>query len=152
MGGVNPADVLRAVRWTRRLSQRELADLAGLPRSTVDRIESGQVRDPGFSTVQRILAATGYTLVVINEHGRLLRASIGETGRNDSGAHHYDHAGRRLPAHLESRKVRSNLGDWWGWGRIAWSMSDPVVPKYTYLRRFEVYPDPCGDLRWNDAT
>jgi transcriptional regulator with XRE-family HTH domain len=51
------------------LSQRELARLAGLPQSTVARIESDKTSDPSFDTVQRLLGVTGCWLVVDSDRG-----------------------------------------------------------------------------------
>jgi transcriptional regulator with XRE-family HTH domain len=146
---MDAAELVRAVRYARRLSQRELAALAEVPPSTVDRIESRQVRDPGFGTVQGLLRPAAYQFVVVDQHGRPLVL-------NDGRLRAYDRGGRHFPAHLPWNQVTSPLRiwdpDWWGWGKIAWSLDDPVVPKYTFRRRYEVYPDPYGDYRWNDAT
>lgn len=46
------ADMVRAARWWAKLSQRDVALRAGLPRVTVARIESGETVDPSISTVQ----------------------------------------------------------------------------------------------------
>jgi transcriptional regulator with XRE-family HTH domain len=54
----------RLVTYARRgagLSQRALAERAGLPQSTVARIELGRL-SPRIDTLQRILRATGRTL------------------------------------------------------------------------------------------
>ena len=56
----------RALKYARAragLSQRELAEKAGLPQSTVGRIESGAV-DPRFETLMTLLRACGYDLEV----------------------------------------------------------------------------------------
>jgi DNA-binding XRE family transcriptional regulator len=143
-------ELLRAVRRARRLSQRELAQLAEVPPSTVDRIESGRVHDPGLGTVQALLRPLAYQFVVVDQHGRPL---VVQDGR----LRPFDRGGRHFPAHLPWNRVLSPMPDginfdWWGWGKIAWSMSDPVVPKYTYWRRYEVCPEPYTDRRWDDAT
>jgi transcriptional regulator with XRE-family HTH domain len=44
---LDPAVTLRALRRRADLSQRELADLAGLPKSTITRIESGEIMRAG---------------------------------------------------------------------------------------------------------
>ena len=56
----------RALKYARArsgLSQRELAAKAGLPQSTIGRIESGAV-DPRFETLTTLLRACGYDLEV----------------------------------------------------------------------------------------
>src|SRR3954452_12925493 len=56
----------RLLRWARRragLSQRQLADPAGVPQSTFGRIESG-ASDPRLSTLRRLLRACGFDLEV----------------------------------------------------------------------------------------
>jgi transcriptional regulator with XRE-family HTH domain len=63
---MQPGDLLRAVRRSRRLSQRELAEVAGVRSTTVDRIESGCSNRPSLAVIEQILNATGYQLAVIN--------------------------------------------------------------------------------------
>lgn len=138
---------VRAVRRMRRLSQRELAELAKLPASTIERIESGYTRDPRLGTLEAIFAATGYSLVVVNQFGRVLSV-------DDEHDRLRDRAWRRFPAHLAIEPVIGELEDgWWGWRRIAWVRDDPRVPDYTYMRRRRAWQDPWyADERWNDAT
>jgi transcriptional regulator with XRE-family HTH domain len=50
------ANLLKVARAKKHLTQRELADAAGVPQSTVARIESG-VRQPSLPVLARILAA-----------------------------------------------------------------------------------------------
>ena len=59
-------DAARLVRYARRqagLTQRGLAESAGVPQSTVARIESRQLA-PRVTTLERILRATGHTLTL----------------------------------------------------------------------------------------
>ena len=56
----------RALRWARLtagLSQRELAERAGIPQSTIGRIETNQI-DQRTSTLSRLIRACGYDLEV----------------------------------------------------------------------------------------
>lgn len=53
--------ILRHARLRAGLSQRALAAAAGLPQSTVGRIESGSL-SPRIDTFERLLAATGHRL------------------------------------------------------------------------------------------
>jgi transcriptional regulator with XRE-family HTH domain len=55
--------MLRSTRLRVGLTQRELADKAGLPQSTIGRIETGRT-DPGVGTLTRLLRACGYDLAV----------------------------------------------------------------------------------------
>lgn len=53
--------MLRHARRSAGLSQRELAERAGVPQSTVARIEGGDV-DPRVSTLAKLLQTSGYGL------------------------------------------------------------------------------------------
>ena len=53
--------MVRTARRRRGLSQRALAAAAGVPQSTIGRIESG-VLDPRVTTLERILRAADHTL------------------------------------------------------------------------------------------
>ena len=65
--------VLARVRLN--LTQRELASRSGVAQSTIARIELGRV-DPGFESVQRILASVGLEprihLETLDDHDQLL--------------------------------------------------------------------------------
>jgi transcriptional regulator with XRE-family HTH domain len=126
-------DLLRAARYWKQLSQRELAELAGLPKTTVDRIEAGQTVDPSLSTVQRLLAAASFGLIVMDENGE-------ELSYSNAPPAHGDAAGRLLPAHLECRPIDDS---WWGWYRIVWpdgpnAYRQPGVPQWIYRKRYPV--------------
>jgi transcriptional regulator with XRE-family HTH domain len=60
---VTAARLLRQARRRARLSQRELGRLAGIPQSTVARIELGAL-SPRTDTLERLLRAAGQTLGV----------------------------------------------------------------------------------------
>ena len=53
--------MLRYARRTARLTQRQLAERAGVPQATVGRIESGMVT-PRVDTLERLLRAAGQSL------------------------------------------------------------------------------------------
>lgn len=61
---VAPAQMLRQARRRAGLSQRELAERAGVPQSAVARLESGRVV-PRVDTLERLLRACGSTLEVV---------------------------------------------------------------------------------------
>ena len=141
--------VLRAARRARRVSQRELAVLAGVPVSTVDRIEAGH-SDPRVGTLAKLLAAIGIELA----------ACIGGTPVlvDPDRERLVDVLGRHLPPHWEVERVEW-LDRWWGWWRKNPQLRE-FPPKYTYWKR---RPPGWGkwawlteeyDLarRWEDAT
>jgi transcriptional regulator with XRE-family HTH domain len=55
------ASLLRSARRRAGLTQRALAERAGVPQSTVGRIETGAI-DPRATTLQSLLRACGYDL------------------------------------------------------------------------------------------
>lgn len=76
------------------LSQRELAEMVGLSRATVGRLESGAARvDTG--TLAVILETAGLRLAVLDGDGVEVLPVPGDVLR--------DHAGRRFPGHLDAR-------------------------------------------------
>jgi hypothetical protein len=123
--GLEAWQILRGLRWRSSLSQRELAALAGIPQSTVSRIDARQAK-PTFDTMCRILSSCGYVFIVAR-------------------------AGRRPPAHLPQWLIRSPFTDpWWGWHRLGWNITDKAVPNHTYAERPR--PERGAWYRWNDAT
>jgi len=138
--------LLRAVRRRRGLSQRELAVIARVPRSTIERIEAGTT-SPKHETLGRILESVGFAFEVFDDE----RANpITPDYELESIC---DGQLRRLPAHLRSRAIRSEFDPWWGWGRIAWSMTSPNVPPVTYFHRPRGWEElEAAKRRWLDAT
>lgn len=147
--------MVRAARSSRGISQRELAELAGLPNTTVARIEAGHV-DPKFGTFDRLMAAAGYGLALVDGLGRLLAP-------DENRDRLVDRAGRRLPAHLKAAEHPNSLDApgryWWGWYRVAWPLGDNH-PAAVYWRRRRP-PRPISDSKdprkelgylWDDAT
>ena len=119
--------MLRAVRRSRVLSQRELAAVSGIPRSTIERVEAGRT-SARFETVAALLAAAGYQFVIADWRGRLLEYDV-------TRERLVDRSGRRLPAHLESEAVNDLDDYWWGWYRIAWwKKGNADVPDHTYFK------------------
>jgi transcriptional regulator with XRE-family HTH domain len=68
---------LKLARLEAGLSQRELAEEAGVSQSEIARIESGQ-REPSIPTLQKILAGAGkelrFRLAELDDHDRVLAA------------------------------------------------------------------------------
>ena len=137
----NGGELLRDLRWARRMSQRKLAQVASVPRATIERIESGATADPRLSTVAAILSALGYELQAVDTSG------VGLAARPEfEGAKYYrDRAGRRLPAHLPALRLRHEMDGWWGWRRIAWQPTDKRAPKF-----FTINPS-LGGRWWSNA-
>jgi transcriptional regulator with XRE-family HTH domain len=69
------ASLLALARIRLDLTQRELAARSGVAQSTIARIETGRV-DPGFESVQRILASVGLEprihLEALDDHDQML--------------------------------------------------------------------------------
>ena len=97
------AAFIRTIRRFSDLSQRELAARAGLPLSTVARIESGATSDPRWRTMTRIANACNVEIVGCDVFG-VLDPLMEREIRDD--------AGRRFPAHLDVRRWQVS-GDWW---------------------------------------
>jgi transcriptional regulator with XRE-family HTH domain len=66
------------------MSQRELAEAAGLPQSTIARIESG-ARQPSLPVLARIVAAVDLelrsTVEDYDSHGKVLDAEVARLNR-----------------------------------------------------------------------
>jgi transcriptional regulator with XRE-family HTH domain len=128
---IDAGAALRAARRVRHLSQRELADTARVPRSTVERIEAGGC-DPRIGTVARILAAVGVELAPVLAGQPIPIDQEREAIR--------DIRGRHLPAHCEIEKTEW-LDGWWGWWRKNPKIKSFPV-KYWHWYRFR------GDAEW----
>jgi transcriptional regulator with XRE-family HTH domain len=124
MDGMDLAATLRALRRRADLSQRQLAELAGVPKCTVTRIESGAAMDPRFRTVERLFRAAG--------------AELGVRGGVEPvpGEELRDRAERHYPAHLDVRPVEELTdwaGAWWAhWHRLPAEVWPLQPPEYTY--------------------
>jgi transcriptional regulator with XRE-family HTH domain len=93
--------VLRRIRRTADWSQRELAERIGASRATVAAAERG-TRDLPVSLLARAAEAAGGRLAVLDTDGAEVVPMAADTVR--------DRAGRRYPAHLDTR--HSDDG-WW---------------------------------------
>jgi transcriptional regulator with XRE-family HTH domain len=65
---VETGKLLKKARRRARLTQRRLADLAGVPQSTVARIESGTI-DARATTLARLLRICGFDLEALPRPG-----------------------------------------------------------------------------------
>ena len=105
--GELPTDqYVRRVRRAVDASQRELAELAGVSERTIARVESGAAV-PSLRVLQRLLAAAGYHLVVVDADRRLI------SPMSDLPDDARDRQGRRFPAHLDVI-IDPGPGEWWG--------------------------------------
>ncbi len=99
----------RMIAAQRRAAGRTLADLAaaaGVGRSTLAALESGKLRELGFTKVARICAAAG---IVLEARPPLLEAPL------MAHRHITDTAGRDLTkAAVEDVLVRGDMGAWRG--------------------------------------
>jgi len=71
------ADLVRLARARADLTQRQLAELSGVPQSVIARIESGS-RQPTIPTLERVLAGAGvelrFRLESLDDHDSALAA------------------------------------------------------------------------------
>ncbi|WP_410810184.1 helix-turn-helix domain-containing protein [Micromonospora sp. 067-2] len=108
-GAADLGGVLRALRRRADLSQRELAERAGVPQPTLARIESGRAIDPRLRTVERLVHAAGGE-VRIGVPEAVPAISVPTSVPHDDMR---DQAGRRYPAHLDVWPVHEPR-DWPG--------------------------------------
>jgi transcriptional regulator with XRE-family HTH domain len=79
------ADMLKAVRRETGLSQAELADRAGVSRTTLARMETLAKGDMSVSVLVRLLEAAGYDLKAVKVgHARTLEDILAEQRSNSS--------------------------------------------------------------------
>ena len=89
--GLPVAGYVARVRRMADLSQRELAQEAGVGQATVARWESGG--SISVDALMRVLQLGGLSLQVVDEHGDIVPPFCSDAVR--------DNAGRRFPAHLD---------------------------------------------------
>ncbi|MFF4876909.1 helix-turn-helix domain-containing protein [Micromonospora sp. NPDC000668] len=149
-GLINVGAALRSLRRRADLSQRELAERSGVPKSTLARIEAGRGGDPGFRTVERLIRAAGgeVAFAVPSDahanahpsaaHPNPRRSDVEppDEPRDQPRDEPRDEAGRRYPAHLDVRPVRT-LKDWPGaWWAYSYTLPPELwplpVPEWTY--------------------
>ncbi|AVX31841.1 helix-turn-helix protein [Carboxydocella thermautotrophica] len=63
------ATKLRRLRKGRGWSQKQLADIAQIPQSTISEIESGKRINPGVKTIEAIASALGVSVTELIEDG-----------------------------------------------------------------------------------
>ncbi|MER7271958.1 helix-turn-helix transcriptional regulator [Micromonospora carbonacea] len=161
---------LRALRRRADLSQRELADLAGVPQATLARIESGRSGDVRFRTMERLVRAAGGRVAIgtpAAEAGDHAGDHAGDGSRAQASDHTgdltgpevvpvprvphdglRDEAGRRYPAHLDAWAVhgpRDWPGAWWaGW----WKLPPQHWPRRLPAATYELSRERRDHRRW----
>ncbi|MFG2047519.1 helix-turn-helix domain-containing protein [Micromonospora sp. NPDC048935] len=135
-GAIDVGAIMRDLRRRADLSQRELAEQSGVPKSTLARIEAGQGAGPAFRTVERLVRAAGGELVLKLPDASAAVDESPQVPDHDLRDELRDEAGRRYPAHLDVRRVLT-LKDWPGaWWVHSYTLPQrlwPVrVPELTY--------------------
>ncbi|WP_238161803.1 GNAT family N-acetyltransferase [Micromonospora endolithica] len=168
------AATLRALRRRADLSQRELAERAGVPQATLARIEAGRTGDPRYRTVESLVRAAGGRVSVSVSVPRppadaatadaasadvvtadVVTADAASAGDALSAVPHdelRDAAGRRYPAHLdvwEVREPRDWPGAWWAaWYNLPEALW-PLRPPAASYHRNRDYRD---QRRWGEEV
>ncbi|MGY1738322.1 helix-turn-helix domain-containing protein [Geodermatophilus sp. SYSU D00684] len=118
MADLDLAGVLRRIRRTADLSQRELAGAVGLSKSTVAAIEAG-TRGLDARALARLAAVAGLRLALLDAEGREVAPMDGAAVRDEGDRH--------FPAHLDTR--HGDDGWWHGPHRY-----DRTPVTYTFTR------------------
>ena len=130
--GFDAGELLRRARRIARLSQRELAERAGVPLATLARIESGTTADPRVRTLVALFEAMQCRLTAVS-------AATGRDLPVHPWENEQDYGGRHYPAHLDLFAVNRpyeifGRADWWGWYRgWAWQRG-ARIPELTFNR------------------
>lgn len=112
------AGALRRIRRRADLSQRDLAEASGISQSSLSKAEAGRRGLPA-DLLARCAALAGLRLALLDESGTEVPTMAADAVR--------DRAGRRFPAHLDTRYGDE---DWWH-GQERYSREQPW---YTFDR------------------
>jgi DNA-binding XRE family transcriptional regulator len=96
--------LVRAVRRGADKSQRELAKAAGVARSTVAKLETGDLT-PSLPTLVRMLEVADLALVATDPNGAVVQPMSSWDDTRDGG-------GKLFPAHLDLI-IDPKWGEWW---------------------------------------
>ncbi|WCN81018.1 helix-turn-helix domain-containing protein [Micromonospora sp. LH3U1] len=99
------AGLVRRARRIKGLGQRQMARFAKVSPSTVGKVEAGDMT-PSLAVLERLLAAAGLYLTVVDQEGRVIQPMA---DREDV----HDGAFRRYPSHLDTI-LDPEQGEWWG--------------------------------------
>ena len=101
VAGTWQAGALRRIRRTADCSQRELADHLGVSKATVAAVETG-ARDLSSELLVRAADLAGLRVALVDAGGQEVPVMSGPAAR--------DRAGRRFPAHLDTRTATRTGG------------------------------------------
>lgn len=75
-GGVDMAwlDRLREIKSNLNLSTKEIASVSGIPEPTLEKLFSGQTKNPGINSIQKLVHALGYTLDDLDDSPQIKNA------------------------------------------------------------------------------
>lgn len=111
---------LRRARRLADLSQRQLAAKAEVSASAIAKLEGTTRTRPTIAMMQKLLAAAGLRLAVVDADGAEVEP-MPEPAQRDYGRRNY-------PAHLDVRRHR-RLGDWW---YDQWQTTTLPPPTHTF--------------------
>ncbi|MGZ4613910.1 MAG: helix-turn-helix domain-containing protein, partial [Kineosporiaceae bacterium] len=110
--GFPTGDYVRQVRRRLEVSQRQMAVVSGVSRTTLARVEAGGGAVP-VETLERLLSPAGWVLVVVEKPaGEEADRIFFVPPLREWGGSCRDGAGRRYPAHLPL-VVDPLPGEWW---------------------------------------
>lgn len=104
IGSYPIAGLVRRVRRSTDLSQRQLARVAKVTASTVGKVEAGTMR-PSLDVFERLITVGGHYLVVVDHQGRVVLPMEDWDDTRDG-------ADRRYPSHLDTI-LEPEEGEWW---------------------------------------
>ncbi|SCE83001.1 hypothetical protein GA0070607_2080 [Micromonospora coriariae] len=132
-----------------------MAERSGVPKSTLARIEAGQGCEPAFRTVERLVRAAGGELALRLPGDPRSTASGGSPSLPDDEARDdeaRDEAGRRYPAHLDVRRVRT-LRDWPGaWWVHSYTLPERLWPVRVPELTYDLDRARRDERRWRNRT
>ncbi|MGI5525145.1 helix-turn-helix transcriptional regulator [Micromonospora sp. CA-259024] len=148
---------LRDLRRRADLSQRQLAERSGIPKSTLARIEAGRGAGPAFRTVERLVRAVGGELALrlpgVHCCAAAVRSPSALAAPDDEAQDEpRDEAGRRYPAHLDVRRVLT-LKDWPGaWWAHSYTLPERLWPVRVPELTYDLDRARRDERRWRNRT
>ena len=75
-------DVLKKMKKDSGKTAKEISEMTGIPKSTIDKLFSGQTKEPYLSMVRSIVYSLGYTLDDLDDTQK--STTPAETGKDDA--------------------------------------------------------------------